>query len=319
MQRPADLLKVEDLSVTFRSDAGCVRAVRGISFEIARGETLALVGESGCGKSASSLALMRLLPRSAQISAKMLRFQGIDLLSANSRAYGDLRGDRIAMIFQEPMTNLNPILTIGEQLAEPIMRHRGTPRREALGKAAHLLDRVGIADATARLRQYPHEFSGGMRQRVVIAMALVCGPDLLLADEPTTALDVTTQVQILDLLRELIAEFDMGLLIITHDLGVVARIASRTAVMYAGEIVEAGETEKVLVDPHHPYTRGLLASVPGRQAPGTPLGTIPGVVPSLLQAPVGCAFRDRCSLVVEACSHPVKMSARGMHEYRCVH
>jgi peptide/nickel transport system ATP-binding protein len=319
MQAEAPLLKVEDLSVTFRTDVGSVSAVRGISFEIKRGETLALVGESGCGKSATSLALMRLLPSSARVSAKTLRFLGVDLQSASSRAYSDLRGDRIAMVFQEPMTTLNPLLTIGEQLAEPMVRHRGSSRREALERAAHLLDRVGIADPSSRLRQYPHEFSGGMRQRVVIAMALICSPDLLLADEPTTALDVTTQAQILDLLGELISEFDMGLLIITHDLGVVARSATRTAVMYAGEIVETGKTESVLAEPLHPYTRGLLASVPGSQAPKSRLGTISGVVPSLLQVPIGCAFQDRCTLAVAACSHPVATRKRSEHEYRCVH
>jgi peptide/nickel transport system ATP-binding protein len=299
------LLEVRDLRIDIPMPHGMLHAVRGIDLEVEHGRTLCLVGESGCGKSLTALGLMGLLPRKARRSAARLAFKGEDLSGLDSTRINKMRGDRMAMVFQEPMTALNPCLTIGEQLTEVLRHHRGTPRREAVDRAVFLLHKVGIPAAGQRLGQYPHQLSGGLRQRVMIAMALMCGPDLMIADEPTTALDVTIQAQILLLLRELQKEFNMGLLLITHDLGVVARVADQVAVMYAGQVVESGSAAEVFAHPLHPYTRGLLSCVPvpGRTR-GTVLGVVPGSVPSLVGELQGCAFRQRCSLAIDVCANP---------------
>ena len=297
----APVLEVDGLRVRF----GDVEAVRGAGFGVARGETHCLVGESGCGKSVTALAVMGLLPRGAVRTAGAVRFQGEDLVPG--RRLRDLRGDRIGMVFQEPMTSLNPAYTIGSQMTEVFRRHRGGARAAAVDRAAEMLGRVGIAGPGRRLGQFPHELSGGLRQRVMIAMSLMCGPELLIADEPTTALDVTVQAGILRLLAGLQAEMGLALLLITHDLGVVARVADRVSVMYAGEVIESGPVAAVFARPSHPYTRGLLASVPtpGATARGEPLGSIPGTVPRIGLGFAGCAFRDRCGLAHDACAADV--------------
>ena len=291
------MLAVEGLRVRF----GAVEAVRGVDLRVRRGETHCVVGESGCGKSVTALAVMGLLAKGAERTAGRIRFQGEEIGGLGDRALGRLRGDRIGMIFQEPMTSLNPAYTVGSQMTEVYRRHRGRwggrggggGRGEAVERAAALLGRVGIAAPGQRLGQFPHQLSGGLRQRVMIAMALMCGPALLIADEPTTALDVTVQAGILRLLAGLQAEMGLALLLITHDLGVVARVADRVSVMYAGQVVEHAPTAALFARPAHPYTRGLLASVPvpGR---GGVLGSIPGVVPRIEAGFVGCGFRDRC-------------------------
>jgi peptide/nickel transport system ATP-binding protein len=314
------LLEVRDLRVEIPLPAGVLHPVRGIDFQVNRGETLCLVGESGCGKSLTSLAVMGLLPRRAKRTAQQLTLDGIDLQTATPAAMSNLRGNRMAMIFQEPMTSLNPAYTIGNQLEEMLLQHRKVSRQAARDRAVFLLEKVGITGAASRLTQYPHQLSGGLRQRVMIAMALMCGPDLIVADEPTTALDVTIQAQILLLLKQLQREFGMGLMLITHDLGIVARIADRVAVMYAGEIVEHGTAAEVFGAPLHPYTRGLMACIPipGKTARGSHLGSIPGIVPSLIGELEGCAFRDRCDLASAACRDDVAMRQRDAHLYRCV-
>ncbi|MEZ5844489.1 MAG: ABC transporter ATP-binding protein [Hyphomicrobiaceae bacterium] len=316
------LLQVRDLSVDIRTPAGPLKAVRGISFEVGRGETVCLVGESGCGKSITSLAIMGLLPRSARMSAGRLAFDGIDLMALERRRRNDLRGHRMAMIFQEPMTALNPAWTIGEQLIEVHRRHIGKGDAVARARAVDLLAKVGIASPAERLGQYPHQLSGGLRQRVMIAMALMCEPELLIADEPTTALDVTIQAQILRLLADLRRELGIALLLITHDLGVVARIADRVNVMYAGAIVESATAAELFADPRHPYTQGLLACLPrpGVTQAGDRLGTIPGVVPSLIGGIAGCAFRSRCGYAKPTCASavPARM-ASPTHAFACIH
>ncbi|MGA7810509.1 ABC transporter ATP-binding protein, partial [Bradyrhizobium sp.] len=290
---PDPVLDIGNLRVGFGRQ---MDAVRGVSLTVGHGETHCLVGESGCGKSVSALSVMNLLPRGATRSADHIRFQGQDLLGLSERRIARLRGDKIAMIFQEPMTSLNPAYTIGSQMAEVLLRHRGASRRQALDRAAELLARVGIAAPGMRLAQHPHQLSGGLRQRIMIAMALMCDPELLIADEPTTALDVTVQAQILRLLQKLQRELGLALLLITHDLGVVARIGQRVSVMYAGEVVETGAVADVFAAPTHPYTRGLLdcIPIPGKTRAGQPLGSIPGVVPRIAAGFAGCAFRDRC-------------------------
>ena len=318
---PAPLLEVDGLSVDIETQAGTLHAVRDISFTVAPGETLCLVGESGCGKSMTALAVMDLLPRRARRRARRLRFADVDLLAADSKHTNALHGDRMAMIFQEPMTALNPAYTIGDQLTEGYRRHKGASAREARDRAVFLLGKVGIASAGARLGQYPHQLSGGLRQRVMIAMALMNGPELLIADEPTTALDVTVQAQILRLLADLQREFGIALVLITHDLGIVARIADRIAVMYAGEIVESGPARAIFADPRHPYTRGLIdcIPVPGRTRPGARLGVIPGVVPSLVGDVVGCAFRDRCAYARPRCAEALPVRGTpDSHAWRCI-
>jgi peptide/nickel transport system ATP-binding protein len=299
------LLAVEALRVDIPTPSGQLHAVRGVDLALDAGETLCVVGESGCGKSITALALMGLLPPTARRRAARLEFAGEDLLGAPESRMSDLRGNRLSMIFQEPMTSLNPAWSIGNQLEEVWQRHRGGPRRAARERAVHLLERVGITGASNRLAQYPHELSGGLRQRVMIAMSLMCGPALMIADEPTTALDVTVQAQILHLLKDLQREFAMGLVLITHDLGIVARVADRVAVMYAGEIVEQAPVARLFARPSHPYTRGLLACipVPGKVRPGEPLGTIPGLVPAPIGELSGCQFRNRCEYSAQECTN----------------
>ena len=316
------LLELENLSVDIPTPAGTLHAVRGIDFNLAAGETVCIVGESGCGKSLTSLALMGLLPRKARVSASRMSFNGQDLRTLTEKKRARLRGSQMAMIFQEPMTSLNPALTVGEQLCEIHERHLNQGRAEAERRALVLLERVGIAAAQSRLRQYPHELSGGMRQRVMIAMALMCNPTLLIADEPTTALDVTIQAQILRLLADIQREFGLTLLLITLDLGVVSRLADRVIVMYGGQIVEAGRAEQVLTGPSHPYTRGLLSCIPtpGATQAGQHLGTIAGRVPSLIGKLDGCSFRNRCDYAQPACAQGeiAMRSAESAHVYRCI-
>ena len=317
------ILTVDRLHVDIPMAAGTLHAVQGISFHVDRGETVCIVGESGCGKSLTALAIMDLLPRKAKSRADKLELSGRVLAGMTERAMSDIRGNRMAMIFQEPMTSLNPAYTIGDQLEEALLRHRKVSRADARKRAVDLLDRVGITAAGSRLRQYPHQLSGGLRQRIMIAMALMCGPDLIIADEPTTALDVTIQAQILHLLAELQREFHMGLVLITHDLGIVARIATRVIVMYAGEVVEAGPADQVFRSPRHPYTRGLLACmpIPGRTVRGGRLGVIPGLVPSLIGRQQGCHFAGRCSNVADVCrGGPIGLAqgAAAGHQVRCI-
>ena len=314
------LLTVDGLTVDIAVPAGTLHAVRDVSFSVEKGETLCLVGESGCGKSMTALALMGLLPRAATRRARHLEFAGIDLAGAGRKVVNDLRGAHMAMIFQEPMTALNPSYTIGNQMMEVYRRHKGASAAEARDRAVFLLGKVGIAASGDRLGQYPHQLSGGLRQRVMIAMALMCGPALIVADEPTTALDVTIQAQILLLLKDLQREFGMALVLITHDLGVVARVADRVAVMYAGAVVEHGTTADVFAAPQHPYTRALMECipVPGRTRAGERLGSIPGTIPALIGTVTGCAFRDRCALAVPECAAEPPTHREGDHGWACV-
>ncbi|HEX2009295.1 MAG TPA: ABC transporter ATP-binding protein [Roseateles sp.] len=315
------LLDVKNLRVDLPTERGLLHAVRGIDFQVRRGEMLCLVGESGCGKSMTSLALMGLLPRKAQRSADHLRFAGQDLQRLKEREMARLRGARIAMIFQEPMTSLNPSYTLGDQLCEALRAHRRVSAAQARERAVYLLERAGVPQAAERLGQYPHQLSGGLRQRVMIAMALMCEPDLIIADEPTTALDVTIQAQILRLIRELQQEFGTAVVFITHDLGVVARIADRVAVMYAGQIVETAPVAELFAKPSHPYTRGLLGCIPvrGKTLPGSRLQSIPGVVPSLIGTVEGCAFANRCPQAQAPCRQaPPEVALNAGHAVRCV-
>ncbi len=296
------LLDIKDLSVSFRTDRGKVRAVSDLSLSVKSGETLAIVGESGSGKSVTALSILRLLGDNGTIDDGRVVFEGQDLLALSADEIRQIRGDRIAMIFQEPMSSLNPVLTIGKQVAEPICLHRDKDWNEAMEMAGSLLAKVAIPDAKERLDDYPHQFSGGMRQRVMIAMALACQPRLIIADEPTTALDVTVQAQILALLKELTEQSQAALILITHDLGVVARYADRVAVMYGGRIVEMADAKELYTNPAHPYTVGLMASIPGIEGDaGTRLITIDGQPPDLAYLPPGCAFAPRCQHAHEAC------------------
>jgi peptide/nickel transport system ATP-binding protein len=316
----APLLQIEALKVTFRGDGGrATHAVDRVDLTVSHGTTLGLVGESGCGKSVTSLAVMGLLPKaSAEIEGRV-RFDGIDLLDLPDRALRDLRGDRLAMIFQEPMTSLNPSYTIGEQIVEAIVRHRGVSRRAARGRAVEMLRRVRIPAPERRIDDYPHKLSGGMRQRVMIAIALSCEPQLLIADEPTTALDVTIQAQILDLLRELKATTLSAIILITHDLGVVAEICDQVAVMYAGEIVERAPVEAAFARPAHPYTVGLLGSIPRLDRRAEQLATVQGRVPDMAALPEGCRFAPRCPFAADICvSVPPPLTQVGeSHWTRC--
>jgi peptide/nickel transport system ATP-binding protein len=309
-------LEIEGLRVGFDR----MEAVRGISLSVARGETHCLVGESGCGKSVSALAVMGLLPRGARRGAHRIAFAGEDIGHLPERRLALLRGDRMGMIFQEPMTSLNPAYTIGSQMTEVLRRHRGLSRADAADRAVSMLARVGVTAPAMRLGQFPHQLSGGLRQRVMIATALLCEPELLIADEPTTALDVTVQAQILRLLAELQLELGLAVLLITHDLGVVARVAHRVSVMYAGEIVEQATAPALFAAPAHPYTRGLLAAipVPGKVRRGEPLGSIPGIVPRLETGFIGCPFRDRCPHAAPSCAVMAPHQTQGAdHAYRC--
>jgi oligopeptide/dipeptide ABC transporter ATP-binding protein len=294
------LLTVEDLHVRFETRRGTVHAVNGISFDIAPGETLGIVGESGCGKSVTSLAILGLLARNGRVAAGKAIFDGRDLIREGDRALRAVRGKEIAMIFQDPMTSLNPVLTIGRQIREALVTHFGMGRKEATRTAAEALDRVGIPNADVRIKDYPHQFSGGMRQRAMIAMALACKPRLMIADEPTTALDVTIQAQILDLLRALVAEQNAALILITHDLGVVAGMCERVNVMYGGMFMETGSAEQLFATPRHPYTLGLLQSVPRLDAARrTRLQPIEGSPPNMLTPPAACPFQPRCRFEVD--------------------
>jgi oligopeptide/dipeptide ABC transporter ATP-binding protein len=293
------LLSVEDLRVEFWTQRGTVFAVNGVSFEIGAGETLGIVGESGSGKSVTALAILGILPRSARLAGGHARFGGQDLLTLSDRELRRIRGAEIAMVFQDPMTSLNPVLTIGRQLREAIETHLGLERKKAEARAVELLEQVGIPSARSRIGDYPHQFSGGMRQRAMIAMALACEPKLLIADEPTTALDVTIQAQILDLLRTLVAERDTALILITHDLGVVAGMCERVHVMYAGIVMEEGPAESVFATPRHPYTLGLLQSVPRLDTPrGRKLHPIEGAPRDMLRPLAACPFAPRCAYEV---------------------
>ncbi|MBN1662461.1 MAG: ABC transporter ATP-binding protein [Deltaproteobacteria bacterium] len=315
------LLEVKDLRTYFHSFDGTVKAVDGVSYDINEGETLGLVGESGCGKSVSAMSILRLIPNPpGRIESGEIIFEGRDLLKLSDEEMRKVRGDRIAMIFQEPMTSLNPVLTVGRQVAEPMELHRNMTSKDALIKAKDLLEKAQIAAAETRLSHYPHQFSGGMRQRAMIAMGLGCNPKLIIADEPTTALDVTVQAQILELLKNLTRDFGMALIIITHNLGVVARYADRVNVMYAGKIVEKGTAHDIYENPQHPYTIGLMASVPQLdQDVKHKLVPIKGQPPNLANVPKGCAFRPRCDYAVDKCQTetPQLVSLGGQHERAC--
>ena len=300
----ATLLEVKDLKTHFFTSEGVVKAVDGVSYELEEGETLGLVGESGCGKSVSALSLMRLIPDPpGKIVDGEVFFESEDILKINMEDMRHIRGGKIAMIFQEPMTSLNPVLTIERQLTETLQVHKGMSRQDARRESESLLSRVGIPDPASRMNQYPHQFSGGMRQRVMIAMAISCNPRLIIADEPTTALDVTIQAQILELMKVLTTEFGVALIIITHNLGVVARYADRVNIMYAGKIIERGPAREIYGNPRHPYTIGLLKSVPRLDQPRRArLEPIEGQPPDLINLPQGCAFRDRCGWAVDRCA-----------------
>lgn len=314
------LLQVAELRVALRTAAGAAEALRGVSFSLERGQTLGLIGESGCGKTMTALALMGLLPDGARVGGS-IRFEQRELLGLDDAAMAAIRGDRIAMVFQEPMTALNPVHAIGAQVAEPLRLHRGLAARQARAEALRLLERVHLPDARRRLDAYPHQLSGGQRQRVGIAIALACEPDLLIADEPTTALDVTIQREVLDLLAELVADSGMAMLLVSHDLGVMARSVGRIAVMYAGQIVEEGPTPAVFERLVHPYTRALFAARPRLGLPrGTRLATIAGRVPALGEQPAGCAFAERCGWATAECrrSPPPPRPAGSDHVVRCI-
>ncbi len=321
------ILEVRNLQTSFTTERGVLKAVDDVSFDLYAGKTLGVVGESGCGKSVTSLSIMRLIPNPpGKITGGQILYKGRDLLQLGAEEMRKIRGNEISMIFQEPMTSLNPVFTIGNQLMEAILLHQDLSKSEALNKAVEMLRLVGIPAPEKRVRDYPHQLSGGMRQRVMIAMALSCNPKILIADEPTTALDVTIQAQILDLLRDLQQKTGLGLLLITHDLGVVAEMAHDVVVMYAGRVVERAPVNEIFKSPKHPYTRGLLNSIPvlSRDPTGkvkkSRLEPIPGIVPSLFDLPVGCRFQERCSLVADDCrtSEPLLRELSGIRSVRCV-
>jgi peptide/nickel transport system ATP-binding protein len=325
MSAQESLLQVANLSVTFRTERGEIPALRDFSYTLNAGETLAIVGESGSGKSVGALALMRLIPDPpGRIDSGELRLGGKNILDLGEREMQKIRGNRIAMIFQEPMTSLNPVLTVAEQISEAVRLHQHLNRKDARARALEMLELVQISEPKQRLNQYPHELSGGMCQRVMIAMALACTPSILIADEPTTALDVTIQAQILDLMRDLKTRLDTAILLITHDLGVVAEMADRVLVMYAGRKVEEAPVQQLLQSPRHPYTVGLLNALPrlGQSETGKRLTEIPGSVPSMLQPIVGCAFAPRCYLADERCRTqlpPLRAAGSTQHVAACWH
>jgi dipeptide transport system ATP-binding protein len=314
------ILQVKDLHVSFSTYGGEVQAVRGVSFDLHMGETLAIVGESGCGKSVTSQSIMRLIPTPpGKITCGEILFRNSDLIKLKEPELRKIRGANISMIFQDPMTALNPTLPIGEQIMEGIMEHEKISRAQAKKVAVEMLKLVGIPSPETRFKHYPHQFSGGMRQRIVIAMALVCRPDVLIADEPTTALDVTIQAQILELFRDIQKKTGVSIILITHDLGVVAQVADRIAVMYAGKIVEIGTRREIFYHPQHPYTQGLLQSVPRLDIEKAELVSIPGTPPDLFSPPVGCAFAARCRYAMEVCErvYPFKTSLTCNHDVDC--
>ena len=315
------LLKVTDLRTYFHTRNGVYRAVDGISFHLDRGETLGIVGESGSGKSVTGYSLMGLVPQPpGRIEGGSALFDGVDLLHCPPVALRSIRGKRISMIFQDPMTSLNPYLRIGEQLIEPLLIHEKISKADALARALAMLEAVGINDAASRLRGYPHEFSGGMRQRVMIAMALITKPELLIADEPTTALDVTVQAQILELIKKMQRELGMAVIFITHDLGVVAGLCDRVLVMYAGRVVESADTRTLFNHPSHPYTRALQRSIPSTQPKGSELFTIPGMPPDVSKPIAGCSFAPRCSHATEVCTarDPQLVTIANDHDQACL-
>ncbi|HEX2168403.1 MAG TPA: ABC transporter ATP-binding protein [Longimicrobiales bacterium] len=303
MNEATPLLEVNNLRTYFHTDAGTAKAVDGVSFHVEKGEVLGIVGESGCGKSVTSLSIMQLVPRPPGeiLEGSSIRFRGDELVGAGEKRMRQIRGNDIAMIFQEPMTSLNPVFPVGDQIGEALRLHRSMKKQEARERSVELLQLVGIPNPGDRARDYPHQLSGGQRQRVMIAMSLACEPELLIADEPTTALDVTIQAQILDLLAELRSRLGMAVVLITHDLGVVAEVCDRVVVMYAGQVVEHGTVEQIFSDPRHPYTEGLLQAVPRLGARKDKLAVIPGTVPSPLHWPVGCRFHDRCPYGWDKC------------------
>ena len=318
------LLQVRGLKTYFHTFDGVARAVDDVSFHLNKGETLGIVGESGCGKSVTSLSIMRLIPiPPGRVEGGEIIFSGIDLLKLPINRMQAIRGDRISMIFQEPMTSLNPVYTVGDQIAETLVLHQGLSKKESLARAVEMLDKVQIPSPASRAREYPHQLSGGMRQRAMIAMALACNPEILIADEPTTALDVTIQAQILELMLELKNDFGAAIMMITHDLGVIAEVAERIVVMYAGKVVEEGTTLTIFEEASHPYTRGLLRSIPrlgkrsrkGRER----LYEIEGIVPSLYDLPVGCGFHPRCPEAMDICREkpPLLRDREDGHRVRC--
>ncbi|MCX8117787.1 MAG: ABC transporter ATP-binding protein [Desulfobacterota bacterium] len=317
----APLLNVRSLTTRFYTEDGVVRAVEDVSFEIYPAEVLCVVGESGCGKSVTGLTLLRLIPiPPGRIESGEIWFEGRDLLSLDEKEMERVRGNEISMIFQEPMTSLNPVFTIGNQITEVLKLHQGLDKREARRRAVEMLDRVRIPSPEVRIDAYPHQLSGGMRQRAMIAMALSCQPKLLIADEPTTALDVTIQAQVLRLLKEIQREMGMAVMLITHDLGVVSEVADRVAVMYAGRIVESGPIEAIFGRMRHPYTKGLLESIPRLEEKKRRLNAIPGQVPNPLDLPSGCKFHPRCYLAIEACKieEPPLLKVEENHYSRCI-
>ncbi|NMO75840.1 ABC transporter ATP-binding protein [Niallia alba] len=314
-----NILEVTNLQVSFSSYGGEVQAVRGVNFSLKKGETLAIVGESGCGKSVTSQTIMQLIPSPpGRIKDGSILYKGMDLTRLKDEDMRKIRGADISMIFQDPMTALNPTLTIGDQIMEGIKQHKRISKVEARSKAIEMLQLVGIPNPEMRLKQYPHQFSGGMRQRIVIAMALICEPEILIADEPTTALDVTIQAQILDLFREIQQQRDVSIILITHDLGVVAQVADRVAVMYAGKIVEMGNRRDIFYSPQHPYTKGLLNSVPRLDQEGE-LVPIDGTPPDLFSPPEGCSFAARCPYAMEVCKrvYPLESNLNAHHLVNC--
>lgn len=314
------VLEVKDLHVAFKTYGGEVKAVRGVTFELYKGETLAIVGESGCGKSVTSQSIMRLIPNPpGKITKGEILFKGRDLAKLKEPEMRKIRGSDISMIFQDPMTALNPTLTIGDQIIEGILQHENVTKEQAKKKALEMMDLVGIPSPELRFKQYPHQFSGGMRQRIVIAMALVCQPEVLIADEPTTALDVTIQAQILELFKDIQKKTGVSIILITHDLGVVAQVADRIAVMYAGKIVESGSRREIFYNPQHPYTRGLLNSVPRLDVDGADLVPISGSPPDLFSPPVGCPFAARCEFAMEVCDrvYPFRTHLSREHHVDC--
>lgn len=320
MSEQTPLLSVENLTVEFKTDKGTVRAINGVNFKVMPGETVAIVGESGCGKSVSSLSIMGLVPSPpGKIVDGSITFKGRELVGLSEKEYRKVRGNEISMIFQEPMTALNPVLKISTQMIDVIRLHNSVSKKQARARAIEMLDTVGIPSPEKRIDQYPHELSGGMRQRVMIAMALSCGPDLLLADEPTTALDVTIQAQVMDEMIRLQKELNMAVILVTHDLGVVAESCQRVVVMYCGQIIEEGPVEEIFANPKHPYTKGLLESIPVVRDKKIPrLPTIKGVVPDLLHLPNGCRFADRCDKVHTQCHQAVpQLSGCENHKVAC--
>ncbi len=316
----APLLSIRDLHTSFYTESGVARAVDGVSFDIGAGETLGIVGESGCGKSVTALSILRLIQPPGRIeSGSVIEFDGKNLVTLDDADIRDIRGNRISMIFQEPMSALNPVFTVGDQVAEVARVHAGMSRRDAWERAVEMLELTGMPDAEARARQYPHQLSGGMRQRVLIAMALMMKPALVIADEPTTALDVTIQAQILDLLLDLQKKIGTSILMITHDLGVIAETASRVIVMYAGEVVEQAEVDELFAKPHHPYTEGLMHSMPHIGHDQERLNVIPGTVPAPTEWPSGCRFRERCPYSWDLCEgeHPPLYQIGSGHVSRC--